>query len=283
MKRIAAGRTLPGAQLCVLWFALGQVATHSPAQTGLRAGAETLPPLVRVSPSALDFGLVGVGRTKDLTLTVYNAGGGILKGRATAPRPFRLSGGKYSLKAGESKSLTVRYQPSTVGTNTAAIVLSGGTPVQVALNGWARVPPKPPQKLRVVTPEDVRQADFIVRYNDERTSHVLKPRMIETFGEREFLAIFEREGVQKLAAAQPRRERAIIVLSKLALYFSFSGNVSGPEDDAWFRKLGALVATLEKLGYGQLIFCTGDPDNERELKGLPVVGIPQLGAAPSGG
>jgi len=231
----------------------------------------------------LDFGLVGVGRSKELSLTVSNAGGGILKGRATASRPFRLAGEKYSLRAGQSKSLTVRYQPSNAGTNTGSVLLSGGTPVHIALNGWARVPPKPPQKLRVVTPEDVRQADFIVRYNDERTSHVLKPRMTETFGKGEFLSIFEREGVQKLAATQPRREHAIIVLSKLALFFSFSGNVSRPEDDAWFRKLSVLVANLEKLGYGQLIFCTGDPDNEKELEGLPVVGIPQLEAVPSGG
>src|SRR5512135_2096798 len=119
------GGTLIATQLLLWWFAGAQMETSSGAQENLRAGSDERGPVIAVSPSVLDFKVVGVGRASDLILTVKNVGGGILKGKATVPGPFSIKGGTYALTSGESKSLTVRYRPQAPGTNSAAVVLAG--------------------------------------------------------------------------------------------------------------------------------------------------------------
>ena len=226
------------------------------AQTNARAAAsEPASPIV-ISPNVLDFGLVGVGRTKDLTLTVQNVGGGALKGTVAAAGPFSVVGGGYSLKGGQSKPLTVRYQPSSPGTNSGTLTFSGAGAAQVPVIGWARIPPPPPRNLRALTAEDEKQTDFIVRYTDDRTSYVLKPPMMEG----QFRTICPRDRVLKAAADQPRRDQALVVLihyTDLTL-----------EQDV---KVG-WVKALEKLGYKRVLFC-------RSRNGLEVIGLPVVGAS----
>ena len=212
----------------------------------------------------MDFGLVGVRRTKDLTLTVSNVGGGILKGTATAAGSFSIKGDNtYSLNGGQKKSLNVRYMPSAPGTNTDSIILSGGTTAQVLVTGWARMLPEPPQKLRVVTEAEVKLADFIVRYYDDRTSYMLKPPMKDRTAGADYYSICERADVLKLAAAQPGRELALVVI----VHYPSSASEE-PAKLAWAND-------LQSLGYKGIIFCRGGDKVDR-IVGLEVRNDPQV-------
>ncbi len=175
MKRILAGRFVALTLVLALGCAAALLAVAFAAQTSPQAATDPQAPRIGVSPVALDFGAVGVQRTKDLSLRIWNVGGGVLSGTAAAEGPFTIRDAAYSLKSGQSKTLTVRYKPTAPGTNTGAIVLSGADTVRVRVTARAGVPPPPPQRVRFITPEEVDRADFIVRYSDERTSYVVKP------------------------------------------------------------------------------------------------------------
>jgi len=108
-------------------------------------------PILSVSPSSLDFGLVPVGGSKDLNFTVQNTGGGTLDGSCTTDAPFSLPEGcAFSLLAGQSKQVKVRFSPPSVGTfirnvsftsnggNASPIVQGEG--VEVAIT-WTTPPP----------------------------------------------------------------------------------------------------------------------------------------------
>ena len=70
------------------------------------------PPQLTVTPASLNYGNVTVDRTKDLTFTVTNAGTDTLTGSASTSTPFRIvSGGTFSLSAGSSQTVTVRFSP----------------------------------------------------------------------------------------------------------------------------------------------------------------------------
>ena len=81
MKLIGWG-TLVAALLPVCRFAA--------AQTNLLSGSNQGGPVIAVTPSVLNFGLVAVGRTTDLTLKVQNVGEGMLTGTATVAAPFSV-------------------------------------------------------------------------------------------------------------------------------------------------------------------------------------------------
>src|SRR5438132_13165623 len=75
------------------------------------------PPTINVTPSSRSFGGVRVGGSEDLTFTVQNTGGGVVSGTATVGGPFLVvSGGSYSLSAGQRQRVTVRFSPSSAGT-----------------------------------------------------------------------------------------------------------------------------------------------------------------------
>src|SRR5439155_804326 len=70
------------------------------------------PPTINVTPSSRSFGGVAAGSSEDLTFTVQNTGGGVVSGTATVGAPFLvISGGSYSLSAGQSQRVTVRFSP----------------------------------------------------------------------------------------------------------------------------------------------------------------------------
>ena len=98
---------------------------------------EPTEPIIQVTPGSLTFGYVPVGSTKDLTLTVKNAGVGTLTGNATTAAPFSIvSGGSYSLEAGDdSQVVTVQYKPTSSGKHTGIVSFTGGKGVTIPLTG----------------------------------------------------------------------------------------------------------------------------------------------------
>ena len=94
------------------------------------------PPAIQVTPSILKFGYVPVGSSKDLTVTVKNAGGGTLTGNTTTTAPFSVvSTANYSLVDGQSQVVTIRYQPTAEGTHTGNVVFTGGGDATVPVSG----------------------------------------------------------------------------------------------------------------------------------------------------
>jgi hypothetical protein len=264
MKK-AIGYTLVVAQLMVFWFAVAQTKAGSPALTDLHAGSDPPGPVIAVSPSVLDFGLVGVKRAKARILTVRNVGGGTLKGKATVADPFSFVDGKtYSLGSGQSQELIVQYRPTAEGTNRQSVMFSGGSPATVLVTGSARIPPRAPEKVRIVTTAEVEAADFIVRYYSDETSYVLKPVMMDG----PFLTICDRPRVLKLARERPRRELAFIVL----IHYPNSG-YEEPVKLAW-------VNDLKGLGYQRVVFLRGL--NGTNIKGLRILEDPQTSAMSAG-
>lgn len=96
---------------------------------------EAAGPLVATPPS-LDFDKVVVGEFAELTLTVTNTGGELASGSATTSAPFEIRGGDaYAMEPGHSYSMTVRFAPSEVREYAAAVLLTGGGGMSIALNG----------------------------------------------------------------------------------------------------------------------------------------------------
>ena len=99
-------------------------------------------PVLQVTPGSLNFGYVPVGLTKDLTVTVKNAGGAALTGNATTTAPFSvISGGSYDLAPDQSQDVTIRYQPTSKGSHTGIVVFTGGDGTTVKVTGNPRALP----------------------------------------------------------------------------------------------------------------------------------------------
>jgi hypothetical protein len=161
MKK-ALGTTLVAAQLMGVWLAGAQTnhvsATKQQQPSVNEANAKPVAaagtdsnPVISVSPGSLDFGLVPVGETSSLTLTVKNGGSGTLTGAAIASPPFGVaSNGSYALGSSQSQVLVVRYTPTTEGTNRQSVALSGGGGATVIVSGRSVQRPLPPANLRIV-------------------------------------------------------------------------------------------------------------------------------------
>jgi hypothetical protein len=68
-----------------------------------------------------------VGSTVTRTFTVQNRGSQLLTGIVSVEAPFRIvSGGAYSLGAGQSQIVTVQFNPTSVGTNSQTVIFTGG-------------------------------------------------------------------------------------------------------------------------------------------------------------
>lgn len=107
-------------------------------------------PVISVTPLSENFGSIGIGVTTNLTFTVQNTGSGTLTGTASVAASFNIvgvagpfsivSGGSYSLGAGQSQTVTVSYTPTTAGATSQTITFSGGTGASVTLTGMAGIP-----------------------------------------------------------------------------------------------------------------------------------------------
>ena len=106
-------------------------------------GEGILGPVLAVSPTTLNFGGVRVGNSKDLLLTVRNIGVGTLTRNACVPTPFTVvPGDAFSLEAGQSQTLTVRFSPPTADQFNGTLIFSSTScfdpqpdPVVVAVIG----------------------------------------------------------------------------------------------------------------------------------------------------
>ena len=98
-------------------------------------------PVISISPNSLNFGGVNVGGSADRTITVRNVGGGVLTGNATTNAPFAIvSGGSYSLSAGQSQTVTVRFSPMYADTFLGNVNLTGGGGASLAVSGAGVIP-----------------------------------------------------------------------------------------------------------------------------------------------
>jgi hypothetical protein len=119
------------------------------------APGESLAVTVRYAPSFLgthactietgdalcvDVSCTGVGVAKDMTFTVRNPGGGVLSGAVseTCPNYSIVSGGgSYSLAPGDSLVVTVRFEPTSLGTHICTIETGDALCSDVACTGFA--------------------------------------------------------------------------------------------------------------------------------------------------
>ncbi len=96
------------------------------------------PPLLTVTPESHDFGTIRAGMTSERTFLVQNAGGGVLTGEASVGAPFSIvSGGGYSLAAGASQEVTVRFSPTVAGQHNRTVTFTGGAGASRGVTGVA--------------------------------------------------------------------------------------------------------------------------------------------------
>ena len=99
-------------------------------------------PQIAVTPPNQDLGMIAVGVITNQTFSVQNTGGGTLTGSVSVAGPLSIvSGGSYSLGAGQSQTVTVSYSPTTAGTNELPVIFSGGAGASVMVTGMAVAPP----------------------------------------------------------------------------------------------------------------------------------------------
>ncbi len=107
-------------------------------------------PQISISPNpsgGYSYGSLEEGTTKDATFTVSNSGQGTLTGTASisGSSAFQIvSGATYSLAAGASSSLQIRFAPSAEGSYSATLTLTGSgiSNTTLSLMGIATVPEK---------------------------------------------------------------------------------------------------------------------------------------------
>ena len=119
------------------------VGVTTPAATGPQFNvfiveSSTSGAVISVTPSSRDYGAILVFDVKDLTFSVQNSGTDTLAGSASVTPPYTiLSGGTYSLGAGLSQTVTVRYAPTVVGTNIGTVLFTGAAGAVAAVTGGA--------------------------------------------------------------------------------------------------------------------------------------------------
>ena len=110
----------------------GNESTCSAAASGVAQ------PDFSVTPTGTtSFGSVAINSTADRTFTVQNTGTTTLSGAASIGAPYSiLSGGSFSLAAGASQTVTVRFRPTTSGTFASNVnVTAGGDTISRSVTG----------------------------------------------------------------------------------------------------------------------------------------------------
>jgi hypothetical protein len=119
------------------------------------AEASASNPAVQVTPESLSLGTVLSGTSATNSFTVQNVGGGTLSGTASVGSPFTIvSGGTYNLTANQSQTITVSFNPTTAGSYSQNVTLTGGGGATVGVSGSATNAPVPTPVLQV-TPGSV--------------------------------------------------------------------------------------------------------------------------------
>jgi len=116
--------------------------TGGAGATAQVTGTAAVGPIIQVAPSGLDFGAVLLQSVFDLPITITNAGVGTLSGTASVGVPFSIiSGGAYSLTAGQTQVITVRFSPAAAGNFTDMVTLTGGGGATVGVKGIGTLKP----------------------------------------------------------------------------------------------------------------------------------------------
>ena len=108
-------------------------------------GTVTPVPVCAVDSTMLRFGSVEVGQSSDLSFSITNVGGGTLSGSVTEECVAYVivsGGGSYSLTAGQSKAITVRFTPPSAGEH-GCTISTGASCASVAASGNGTVTPVP--------------------------------------------------------------------------------------------------------------------------------------------
>ncbi len=101
-------------------------------------GGGTTNPLMVLSISQKDYGLLKVGNVSNVTVLMTNAGTGSFSGTASATAPFSVTAGStYTLFSGSNHSITLRYTPTAQGEHTSAATFTGAGGGAIQLNGKA--------------------------------------------------------------------------------------------------------------------------------------------------
>jgi hypothetical protein len=96
-----------------------------------------------VFPTSIDFDTVAVNSYADMNFSITNTGGGTLNGyvnESCSHYSIQAGGGAFSLGAGQSVNVTIRFAPTSAGTKTCTI--HNGTLIctDVSCTGVGRVP-----------------------------------------------------------------------------------------------------------------------------------------------
>jgi len=128
--------------LIVALAALAVVLTATSCSKKASTPTQPVPagPACSVIPSSITFGTILTGAHRDTTITVENTGGGTLSGTVTESCPdFEVMGSSaFSLTAGQSATVTVRFAPSVAGTKNCTLQAGSCT---VPLSGLAQAAP----------------------------------------------------------------------------------------------------------------------------------------------
>ncbi len=114
-------------------------------------GVTPVPPAITVIPTFVDFGSVTLGQISDQTITITNQAGATETltgnvGALSAPFSVVSGGGVFNLPPGQTKSVIVRFLPTTAGTASGSVPVTHNatnqdSPVIVSLTGTGVTPP----------------------------------------------------------------------------------------------------------------------------------------------
>jgi hypothetical protein len=105
------------------------------SQWGYVYDCRKITPILRVTPSSLVMPLAIIPDPVQASFTVWNYGGGTLRGTVTVSTPFSIvSGGSFSLLPGQPQEVVIRFTPATSGTfSQSATISSNGGNTAVSL------------------------------------------------------------------------------------------------------------------------------------------------------
>ncbi len=100
-------------------------------------------PVIQVTPGSMTYGTVLTGTSVTNSITVKNAGSGVLSGTASVGAPFSVvSGGNYSLGAGQTQAVMVAFSPMVASNYTQSVTLTGGGGTNAILSGSVLAAPE---------------------------------------------------------------------------------------------------------------------------------------------
>ena len=139
----------------------GGVGTNA-VVTGGATNAPVPTPVIQVNPGSIGFGTVLAGTSATNSFTVQNVGTGTLSGNATVASPFFLiSGGAYSLGAGQTQAVLVAFSPLVASNYSQSVNFSGGGGTNATVSGSATNAPVPTPIIQV-NPGSIAYGELLV-------------------------------------------------------------------------------------------------------------------------